>query len=65
MKNLKRALGLMLSLMLVLAATAGLADDGSVKIGILQYVEHGALPAPTVLFKHALLERGFALVASD
>ena len=55
MKNLKRALGLMLSLMLVLAATAGLADDGSVKIGILQYVEHAALDAAREVLNQAIL----------
>ena len=60
MKNLRRTLGIMLSLMLVLAATAGLADDSSVKIGILQYVEHAALDAATDGFKQALLENGYA-----
>ncbi len=65
MKNARRILGLLLSLMLVLGTTAALADEGSVKIGILQYVEHAALDSATEGFKQALKENGYEDVTID
>lgn len=65
MKNARRILGLLLSLMLVLGTTAAFADEGSVKVGILQYVEHAALDSATEGFKQALAENGYADVTID
>lgn len=65
MKNARRILGLLLSLMLVLGTTVALADEGSVKIGILQYVEHAALDSATEGFKQALKENGYEDVTID
>ncbi len=65
MKNARRILGLLLSLMLVLGTTAAIADEGSVKIGILQYVEHAALDSASEGFKQALKENGYENVTID
>lgn len=65
MKNARRILGLLLSLMLVLGTTAAIAEEGSVKIGILQYVEHAALDSASEGFKQALKENGYENVTID
>lgn len=65
MKNARRILGLLLCLMLVLGATVALAEEGSVKIGILQYVEHAALDSATEGFEQALKENGYENVTID
>lgn len=61
MKNLKKLFAVLLSTVMIfsMSACGNSKDDGTIKIGVLQLMEHNALDSAYQGFKQALIDNGY------